>query len=194
MSNYHKYICGGVHCKCMNLDGKCENFHNGDHTCPTSQASPATPVDNNLREQIEDILKLNGLPSETTHVSMYDPIKQKVVLIEPPIVDHPIETATNQLEALITQSNNAARIDELSRVSNARGLHAVTFNYITKRVAQLQATEGRSETDSDGKDDLARATNELLDRLKEGMGEILVNQPMTYERMLDLLDKERERL
>lgn len=31
-----EYICKGAHCKCMNLDKKCPNFHNGDHTCPTS--------------------------------------------------------------------------------------------------------------------------------------------------------------
>jgi hypothetical protein len=40
-SDYAAYICRGVHCKCMNLDGKCPNYHNGDHACPSS--TPTNP-------------------------------------------------------------------------------------------------------------------------------------------------------
>lgn len=36
MGKYEQYICRGAHCKCMNLDGKCSGYHNGDHTCPSS--------------------------------------------------------------------------------------------------------------------------------------------------------------
>lgn len=144
----------------------------------------ATPVDNNLREKLwEEIEGLEYCAVQhskkawsTEAFEKYRKIRYEAIL------------------ALITHSNNAARIDELSRVSNARGLHAVTFNYITKRVAQLQATEGRSEPDSVGTTDVSQATNALLDRLKEGMGEILINQPLTYKRISDLLEAEREKL
>lgn len=32
----NEYVCGGAHCKCMNQDAKCKNYHNGDHICPNS--------------------------------------------------------------------------------------------------------------------------------------------------------------
>ena len=31
--------CNGVHCKCMNLDGSCSNFHYSDHICEVEEAN-----------------------------------------------------------------------------------------------------------------------------------------------------------
>lgn len=55
MSNsYHEYICKGVHCKCMNLDGKCPNYHNGDHTCPTNNKGVLV-TSANYKQRIRDL-------------------------------------------------------------------------------------------------------------------------------------------
>lgn len=35
-------VCIGAHCKCMNLDKKCPNFHYGDHECPYDSKVPKT--------------------------------------------------------------------------------------------------------------------------------------------------------
>lgn len=32
--------CTGAHCKCMNLDKQCPNFHYGDHDCPFDSKPP----------------------------------------------------------------------------------------------------------------------------------------------------------
>lgn len=38
MGSYKTAVCGGAHCKCMGGRlGGCENWHNGDHTCPISK-------------------------------------------------------------------------------------------------------------------------------------------------------------
>lgn len=64
--NYQQYICKGAHCKCMNLDGKCPGYHNGDHTCPTStkQAQDSGEPDNWMDESIKIQLKLEKTSSE----------------------------------------------------------------------------------------------------------------------------------
>lgn len=32
--NKHNKTCVGAHCRCMNLNNSCPNFHHGDHNCP----------------------------------------------------------------------------------------------------------------------------------------------------------------
>lgn len=32
--------CSGAHCRCMNIDKQCQNFHHGDHSCPYENKQP----------------------------------------------------------------------------------------------------------------------------------------------------------
>lgn len=37
--------CNGMHCKCMNLDKRCPNFHYRDHDCPFDKESGHLPTE-----------------------------------------------------------------------------------------------------------------------------------------------------
>lgn len=37
--------CRGLHCRCMNLDGRCPNPHHGDHDCPYEDQEARVAVD-----------------------------------------------------------------------------------------------------------------------------------------------------
>jgi hypothetical protein len=39
-----KSNCRGLHCKCMNLDGKCPSPHYGDHDCHYERAAPDSGI------------------------------------------------------------------------------------------------------------------------------------------------------
>lgn len=113
-----------------------------------------------------------------------------------------------RLTAWATHSNNAARLDELQLAIQQFLFGNENFTkYADARVRhlenKLEATEGRSEPDSVGTTDVSQATNALLDRLKEGMGErksVLPTQWENFEEgynvahklFSDLLDKERK--
>jgi predicted HAD superfamily phosphohydrolase YqeG len=53
-----------------------------------------------------------------------------------------------QAKAAIQAEIRAARIDELQRITNAKGLHAATSYYVTKRYKALTALQGDSKNPS----------------------------------------------
>lgn len=44
--NKHTEKCRGAHCRCMNLNNQCPNFHYGDHDCPfDSKKAEEIPIE-----------------------------------------------------------------------------------------------------------------------------------------------------
>lgn len=108
MSNYAQYICGGAHCKCMNLDGTCKNYHNGDHLCPTSQQQGNDMV----APDPKDDIGIANPPKATIEDKLKDLFSE--------FVDDRGNTnyigLVNGIQALITTETTKATVDEFQIV------------------------------------------------------------------------------